>query len=135
MGHPGPRGTGAAHVRFLHQDRDQDPGVGASRPRVRRSSVLEKALLQRTLLTGKKEPNVAANELAVEAVNHESDTLDREIRNLKTERTAARAGEQLADGHHPAPWHARGRLARIYEGDPVPDRLDQLQKGNPGGRP
>ena len=22
MGHPGPRGTGAAHVRFLHQDRD-----------------------------------------------------------------------------------------------------------------
>jgi hypothetical protein len=41
------------------------------------SSVLEKALLlQRTLLTGKKEPNVAANELAVEAVNKESDTLD-----------------------------------------------------------
>ena len=29
--------------------------------------------------------DVAANELAVEAVNHESDTLDREIRNLKTE--------------------------------------------------
>ena len=50
------------------------------------ASVLEKALLlQRTLLTGKKEPNVAANQLAVEAVNHESDTLDREIRNLKTE--------------------------------------------------
>jgi hypothetical protein len=48
--------------------------------------VLEKALLlQRTLLTGKKEPNVAANQLAVEAVNHESDTLDQEIRNLKTE--------------------------------------------------
>lgn len=48
--------------------------------------MLEKALLlQRTLLTGKKEPNVAANQLAVEAVNHESDTLDREIRNLKTE--------------------------------------------------
>ncbi|MDR5646976.1 integrating conjugative element protein, partial [Burkholderia cenocepacia] len=23
----------------------------------------------------------------------------------------------------------------IYEGDPVPDRLEQLQKGNPGGRP
>ena len=26
-------------------------------------------------------------------------------------------------------------IAGIYEGDPVPDRLDQLQKGNPGGRP
>ena len=42
------------------------------------ASVLEKALLlQRTLLTGKKEPNVAANQLAVEAVNQEADTLNR----------------------------------------------------------
>src|SRR3546814_8732737 len=50
------------------------------------ASVLEKALLlQRTLLTGKKEPNVAANQMAVDAVNQESDTLDREIQNLKTE--------------------------------------------------
>jgi len=23
----------------------------------------------------------------------------------------------------------------IYEGDPVPDRLDRLQRGNPGGNP
>ena len=42
------------------------------------ASVLEKALLlQRTLLTGKKEPNVAANQLAVEAVSQEADTLNR----------------------------------------------------------
>jgi integrating conjugative element protein (TIGR03755 family) len=50
------------------------------------SSVLEKALLlQRTLLTGKKEPNVAANELAAKAVDQENGTLEQEINNLKTE--------------------------------------------------
>ena len=99
------------------------------------ASVLEKALLlQRTLLTGKKEPNVAANELAVEAVNHESDTLDREIRNLKTELELRR---ELANNSPMAiiQRHARAGSRGIYEGDPVPDRLDQLQKGNPGSRP
>jgi hypothetical protein len=50
------------------------------------SSVLEKALLlQRALLTGKKEPNVAANELAVKAVDQENGSLEQEINNLKTE--------------------------------------------------
>ena len=48
--------------------------------------MLEKALLlQRTLLTGKKEPNVAANELAVKAVDQENNALEQEINNLKTE--------------------------------------------------
>jgi len=101
------------------------------------SSVLEKALLlQRTLLTGKKEPNVAANELAVEAVNKESDTLDREIQNLKTElelrrELANNSPMAIIQRHSTRASGSRG----IYEGDPVPDRLDQLQKGNPGGRP
>ncbi|MBU3059642.1 integrating conjugative element protein, partial [Pseudomonas indica] len=50
------------------------------------SSVMEKALLlQRTLLTGKKEPNVAANQLAVQAVDQENTALEQEINNLKTE--------------------------------------------------
>jgi hypothetical protein len=97
--------------------------------------VLEKALLlQRTLLTGKKEPNVAANQLAVEAVNHESDTLDQEIRNLKTELELRR---ELANNSPMAIIQRHGTRAAgsrgIYEGDPVPDRLDRLQKGNPGG--
>jgi hypothetical protein len=90
------------------------------------SSVLEKALLlQRTLLTGKKEPNVAANQLAVEAVNHESDTLDQEIRNLKTELELRR---ELANNSPMAIIQRHGTRAAgsrgIYEGDPVPDRLD-----------
>ena len=101
------------------------------------SSVLEKALLlQRTLLTGKKEPNVAANQLAVEAVNHESNTLDQEVRNLKTELELRR---ELANNSPMAIIQRHGTRAAgsrgIYEGDPVPDRLDQLQRGNPGGRP
>ncbi|HDS1130724.1 TPA: integrating conjugative element protein [Stenotrophomonas maltophilia] len=50
------------------------------------ASVLEKALLlQRTLLTGRKEPNVAINNLAQQAISSESDTLAQEINNLKTE--------------------------------------------------
>lgn len=101
------------------------------------SSVLEKALLlQRTLLTGKKEPNVATNELAVDAVNQESDTLDREIRNLKTELELRR---ELANNSPIAIIQRHGARAAgsrgIYEGDTVPDRLDQLQKANPGGNP
>ncbi|MCV6418072.1 TIGR03756 family integrating conjugative element protein [Pseudomonas aeruginosa] len=76
------------------------------------------------------------NELAVEAVNHESDTLDREIRNLKTELELRR---ELANNSPMAIIQRHGTRAAgsrgIYEGDPVPDRLDQLQKGNPGGRP
>ena len=47
------------------------------------SSVLEKALLlQRTLLTGKKEPNVAANELAVQAVDQENAALELSLINI-----------------------------------------------------
>ena len=42
-------------------------------------------LLQRTILTGRKEPNVAANQLAQNAISHESALLQEEINNLKTE--------------------------------------------------
>ncbi|NPY25310.1 integrating conjugative element protein, partial [Pseudomonas aeruginosa] len=121
----------------LRDEPDQDLLARRLASEVALSSVLEKALLlQRTLLTGKKEPNVAANELAVQAVNYESDTLDREIRNLKTELELRR---ELANNSPMAIIQRHGTRAAgsrgIYEGDPVPDRLDQLQKGNPGARP
>ncbi|PAU86008.1 integrating conjugative element protein [Pseudomonas sp. WN033] len=101
------------------------------------ASVLEKALLlQRTLLTGRKEPNVAANQLAVTAVDQESGALDREISNLKTELELRRT---LANNSPMAiiqRYGARAAGSRgIYEGDPVPNRLDQLQRPNPGGTP
>lgn len=124
-------------MRALRDEPDQDLLARRLASEVALSSVLEKALLlQRTLLTGKKEPNVAANQLAVEAVNHESDTLDQEIRNLKTELELRR---ELANNSPMAIIQRHGTRAAgsrgIYEGDPVPDRLDRLQRGNPGGTP
>jgi hypothetical protein len=67
-------------------------------------------------------------------VNHESDTLDQEIRNLKTEL------ELRANWRTTRPWPSSSATGRagsrgIYEGDPVPDRLDRLQRGNPRGTP
>lgn len=124
-------------IEALRDEPDQDLLARRLASEVALSSVLEKALLlQRTLLTGKKEPNVAANQLAIEAVNHESDTLDQEIRNLKTELELRR---ELANNSPMAIIQRHGTRAAgsrgVYEGDPVPDRLDQLQKGNPGGTP
>lgn len=124
-------------IEALREEPDQDVLAHRLASEVALASVLEKALLlQRTLLTGKKEPNVAANQLAVEAVNHESNTLDREILNLKTELEIRR---ELANNSPMTIIQRHGTRASgsrgIYEGDPVPDRLDQLQRSHPGGTP
>ncbi|VFR52089.1 Beta-lactamase class C and other penicillin binding proteins [plant metagenome] len=124
-------------VEALRDEPDQDVLARRLASEVALASVLEKALLlQRTLLTGKKEPNVAANSLAVEAVNQESDTLDREILNLKTElelrRTLANNSPMSIIQRHGA--RAAGSRG-VYEGDPVPDRLDRLQRPPAGNNP
>ncbi|WP_226944628.1 integrating conjugative element protein [Pseudomonas sp. FME51] len=124
-------------IEALRDEPDQDILARRLASEVALASVLEKALLlQRTLLTGKKEPNVAANQMAVEAVNQESDTLDREIRNLKTELELRR---ELANNSPMAIIQRHGARAAgsrgIYEGDPVPDRLNQLQQPTPRGTP
>ena len=124
-------------IEALRDEPDQDILARRLASEVALSSVLEKALLlQRTLLTGKKEPNVAANQLAVDAVNHESDTLDREIINLKTELELRR---KLANNSPMAIIQRHGTRAAgsrgVYEGDPVPNRLNQLQRRPPGGTP
>jgi integrating conjugative element protein (TIGR03755 family) len=63
------------------------------------TSVLEKALLlQRALLAGNKEPNVAANEIATVAVNTERQSLQQEITNLKTELELRRSPSSLLGG-------------------------------------
>src|SRR5690606_33708895 len=73
-------------IEALRDEPDQDILARRLASEIALSSVLEKALLlQRTLLTGRKEPNIAANQLAQEAVRHESDLLAQEIENLKTE--------------------------------------------------
>lgn len=98
------------------------------------SSVLEKALLlQRTMLTGAKEPNVAANDLAGKAIEQENTTLEQEIANLRTELELRRelAGDSAMTliGRHTA--RADGSRG-IFQGDAVPDRLDQVQKARSG---
>ncbi|WP_066267402.1 integrating conjugative element protein [Hydrogenophaga palleronii] len=124
-------------VEALRDEPDQDILARRLASEVALASVLEKALLlQRTLLTGKKEPNVATNQLATEAVNHESDTLDREILNLKTELELRR---ELANNSPMAIIQRHGTRASgsrgVFEGDPTPDRLNRLQRPAPSGTP
>jgi hypothetical protein len=124
-------------IEALRDEPDQDLLARRLASEVALSSVLEKALLlQRTLLTGKKEPNVAANQLAVEAVNHESDTLDQEIRNLKTELELRR---ELANNSPMAIIQRHGTRAAgsrgIYEGDPGARPPRPAPEGQSGRQP
>ncbi|MBV6791645.1 integrating conjugative element protein [Xanthomonas euvesicatoria] len=124
-------------IEALRDEPDQDILARRLASEVALSSVLEKALLlQRTLLTGRKEPNVAANDLAQQAVTHESDTLDREIHNLKTElelrrELASNSPSAIIQRHSTRSAGSRG----IYEGDPTRNRLDQLQRPQNGSTP
>ena len=121
-------------IEALRDEPDQDLLARRLASEVALSSVLEKALLlQRTLLTGKKEPNVAANQLAVEAVNHESDTLDQEIRNLKTELNCG------ANWRTTRPWpsssatgRARPARAASTKATRCPTASIGCSRGNPG---
>lgn len=100
------------------------------------TSVLEKALLlQRALLAGNKEPNVAANEIATAAVNQERESLQQEITNLRTELELRRA----LTSNSPAAIIARHTERKdnsrtIYEGDPDTNRLESVEKDINGRR-
>ena len=77
---------------------------------------------------------MAANELAQAAITRESDLLEREIRNLKTElelrhKLANNAPMMIIQRHGRRAAGSRG----VYEGDPLRNRLDLLQQ--PGGTP
>ncbi|MGP3790544.1 integrating conjugative element protein [Pseudomonas sp. B392_1p] len=123
-------------VEALRDEPDQDILARRLASEIALASVLEKALLlQRTLLTGRKEPNVAANELAQKAVSQESDLLDREIHNLKTElelrrELASNSPTAIIQRHSARAAGSRG----VYQGDPTRDRLDHLQRP-PGNTP
>ncbi|GBQ20311.1 hypothetical protein AA12717_0531 [Gluconacetobacter sacchari DSM 12717] len=121
-------------IEALRDEQDQDLLGQRLASEVALSSVLEKALLlQRTMLTGAQEPNVAANDLAAKAVDQENTTLEQEIRNLKTELELRRelAGDSamtLIGRHNARADGSRG----IFQGDAIPDRLDQIQKPRSG---
>ncbi|MGY2284129.1 integrating conjugative element protein [Pseudomonas gingeri] len=104
------------------------------------TSVLEKALLlQRALLAGNKEPNVAANEIATQTIDGERDALQQEITNLRTELELRRS----LTSNSPAAIIARHQERKdnsrtIYEGDPDTNRLESMEKnlnGNGHGSP
>lgn len=122
-------------IEALRDESDQDMMASRLASEVALSSVLEKALtLQRTLLTGREEPNVAANQLAQDAVTHQSDVLEREITNLRTELELRR--ELSANSPLTIIRRRGGRSdvsGGIFEGDTTRDRLDQIQKQG-GGR-
>lgn len=124
-------------IEALRDEPDQDILARRLASEVALASVLEKALLlQRTLLTGRKEPNVSANELAQRAVSHESDILDREIHNLKTElelrrELANNSPSAIIQRHSTRASGSRG----IYEGDPTRNRIDELQRPPSGNNP
>jgi integrating conjugative element protein (TIGR03755 family) len=119
-------------IEALRDEPDQDVLGKRLASEVALSSVLEKALLlQRTLLTGRKEPNVAANELAVKAVDQENGVLAQEIGNLKTElelrhTLANNSAMAILQRHGVRASGSRG----IFEGDPVRDHLHEIQNGN-----
>ncbi|WP_175927470.1 integrating conjugative element protein [Burkholderia cepacia] len=117
-------------VEALRDDQDQDVLGQRLASEVALSSVLEKALLlQRTLLTGKAEPNIAANQLAQQAVGQENTTLEQEISNLKTElelrhELTGNSPMAIVERNTARAAGSRG----VYQGDPVRDRLDAIQK-------
>ncbi len=124
-------------IEALRDEPDQDILARRLASEIALASVLEKALLlQRTLLAGRKEPNVAANQLAQDAVARESDLLVQEINNLKTElalrrELAANSPMAIIQRHSNRSEVSRG----IYQGDTERNRLDAIQQiptpGNP----
>ena len=117
-------------IEALREEQDQDVLAKRLASEVALSSVLEKALtLQRTLLAGRGEPNIAANHLAQEAIAQESDILEREINNLKSELELRR---ELAGNSPMAILQRRGAREAAsrgtFQGDTDRDRLTEIQK-------
>jgi integrating conjugative element protein (TIGR03755 family) len=119
-----------AVIEALRDEQDQDVLGKRLASEVALSSVMEKALLlQRTLIAGKKEPNVAANQLATQTIDQESATLEQEINNLKSELELRRT----LSGNSPlAILQRKGARASssngVFQGDATTDRLGQAQK-------
>jgi len=116
-------------VSALKDERDQDVLARRLASEVALSDVLEKALaLQRTMMAGSKEPNVASNDLAVQAVSQQSSALQQEIGNLKMEldmrqQLAQNSPMKIIERSRDRAESSRG----VMQGDPEMDRLNQLQ--------
>lgn len=121
-------------IEALRDEPDQNLLAHRLASEIALATVLERALLlQRILLAGAKEPNVAANRLAQDAITRENEWLAREIDSVRTElevrRTlASNAPMAIIERHRGRTDASRG----IFQGD-SPDRLDEVQRSG-GGR-
>ncbi|QXH87773.1 integrating conjugative element protein [Pseudomonas shahriarae] len=117
-------------VTALRDEPDQEILAQRLASEIAVTSVLEKALLlQRALLAGNKEPNVAANDLATNTVINERQSLQQEITNLRTELELRRS----LTSNSPAAIIARHKERKdnsraIYEGDPDTNRLEEAER-------
>jgi integrating conjugative element protein (TIGR03755 family) len=121
-------------IEALRDEPDQDLLAKRLASEAALSSVIEKALaLQRTLLTGRQEPNVAANQLAQQAISHGSEVLEQEIRSLQMElelrrELAANSAMTIIQRHGTRSDISRG----IFQGDKGRNRLDQIERRGNG---
>jgi integrating conjugative element protein (TIGR03755 family) len=116
-------------IAALKDERDQDLLARRLASEVALSDVLEKALaLQRTMMAGSKEPNVASNDLAAQAVSQQTSVLQQEIGNLKIEldmrqQLAQNSPMKIIERSRTRSENSRG----VMQGDPNTDRLNRLQ--------
>jgi integrating conjugative element protein (TIGR03755 family) len=117
-------------IEALRDEPDLDMMTTRLTSEVALSSVMEQALLlQRVMITGSKEPNVASNDLAQSALARENSILEQEINNLNAEldlrqKLANNAAKTILDRHQIRSENSR----TIYQGDPDRNRLQQIQK-------
>ena len=116
-------------IESLRTEQDQDVLAKRLVSEVSLADVIEKALaLLRLLVAGSQEPNIAANEVAQKAVGQNTEQLQTEIQNLKTELDLRR---ELA-GNAPTTILQRAAIRKdaskgIFQGDPLPNRLDRTE--------
>ncbi|EOG3622688.1 integrating conjugative element protein [Pseudomonas putida] len=118
-------------IEGLRDDPDQNLLARRLASETALSSVIYKAmLLQRTLLAGSREPNVASAQPATTALNSNVETLEREIRLLQTElqvrqALATNTASLVLDRHAGGADASRN----IDQRDPRPDRLQRADQG------
>jgi integrating conjugative element protein (TIGR03755 family) len=117
-------------IEALRAEPDQDVLGRRLASEIAFAATLEKALLlQRALIAGKKEPNVAANDLAAQAIDQEIRVLEQEIASLKTELELRRelsgnAALMIIQRHNARAAASRG----VFEGDTARDRLREAER-------
>lgn len=117
-------------IMALRDERDQAVLAQRLASEVSLSEILGKSLmLMRILISGAKESNVAANSLAVDQVNKQTETLQKEIDNLKMELDMRRELAKNSPMAIVERGQSRAENSRaVLPGAPETDRLQQLQK-------